>query len=93
MNPMLNSITREVIAEIRFLKNNQHLRHEQAQTDSDAYEWPCQFLLGGTGTAIYNNTDGMCQHPECHPKNDDRKKCMRVERYVGTTWGRPPARV
>lgn len=35
-------------------------------------EWPCQQLLGGTGASIYENVDGMCTHPECHPKNDDR---------------------
>ena len=34
-------------------------------------EWPCQQLLGGTGAAIYSNTDGMCKHPLCHPKNND----------------------
>ena len=30
-------------------------------------EWPCQMLLGGVGAAIYENTDGMCTHPECNP--------------------------
>ncbi len=34
-------------------------------------EWPCQQLLGGTGAAIYMSTNGMCQHPECHPRNDE----------------------
>ena len=38
--------------------------------------WPCQDLHGGTGSAIYNNIDGMCQHPECHPHNDDRSLHM-----------------
>ncbi|MBA7559120.1 hypothetical protein ES708_00733 [subsurface metagenome] len=36
-------------------------------------EWPCQQLLGGTGAAIYSSIDGMCKHPECHPRNDERR--------------------
>jgi len=36
----------------------------------DDIKWPCQALLGGAGTAIYMNVDGMCVHPECHPKNE-----------------------
>jgi len=35
MNPMLNSITRKVNAEILSLQNGRHLCHEQAKTDSD----------------------------------------------------------
>jgi len=31
--------------------------------------WPCQQLLGGAGAAIYASTDGMCNHPDCHPNN------------------------
>jgi len=31
--------------------------------------WPCQHLLGGAGAAIYASTDGMCNHPDCHPNN------------------------
>lgn len=38
----------------------------------ELHEWPCQDLHGGRGAAIYNNIGGMCKHPECHPKNDDR---------------------
>lgn len=40
--------------------------------EDELLEWPCQDLHGGTGTAIYSNVDGMCKHPECHPKNDQR---------------------
>lgn len=36
--------------------------------------WPCQNLHGGTGSAIYDNVDGLCTHPECHPRNDNRKE-------------------
>lgn len=31
-------------------------------------EYPCQQLLGGSGAAIYSNTDGLCKHPECNPE-------------------------
>ena len=37
--------------------------------EEELYEWPCQ--VGGTGAGIYGNVDGKCQHPECHPNNDD----------------------
>lgn len=39
--------------------------------DYDLDEYPCQQLLGGTGSAIYMNTDGMCSHPECNPANNE----------------------
>ena len=41
-------------------------------TDMDQGLWPCQQLLGGGGSGIYSNVDGMCNHPECNPANDDR---------------------
>ena len=41
--------------------------------EDELFEWPCQMLHGGRGSALYFNTNGMCQHPECHPKNDDRR--------------------
>ena len=34
-------------------------------------EWPCQQLCGGREAGIYDNIDGMCRHPECHPRNKD----------------------
>lgn len=34
-------------------------------------EYPCQQLFGGTGAAIYSNVDGMCNHEECNPENND----------------------
>jgi hypothetical protein len=40
--------------------------------ENELYDWPCQDLHGGRGSGIYNNIDGRCQHPECHPRNDDR---------------------
>ena len=40
--------------------------------ENDLYDWPCQALHGGRGAGIYANVDGRCQHPECHPRNDDR---------------------
>lgn len=36
-------------------------------------KYPCQQLLGGTGAAIYSNEEGLCNHPECNPENDDRE--------------------
>jgi hypothetical protein len=31
-------------------------------------KWPCQQLLGGTGSAIYSNVEGLCDHTECKPE-------------------------
>ncbi len=31
-------------------------------------EYPCQQLQGGTGSAIYENVNGLCVHPECKPE-------------------------
>ena len=45
-------------------------------------KYPCQSLLGGTGEAIYHNVDGMCDHPECNPLNDDRVSSVKVEAEV-----------
>lgn len=33
-------------------------------------EYPCQQLLGGTGSAIYENVNGLCSHPECKPPQE-----------------------
>lgn len=43
-------------------------------------KYPCQQLLGGTGDSIYMNIDGLCDHPECNPENDDRfnKKLVMI---------------
>lgn len=37
-----------------------------AETD-ESERWPCQQLLGGTGSAMYMNDGGFCKHPECKP--------------------------
>lgn len=37
--------------------------------------WPCQDLMGGRGAAIYANENGMCRHPECHPRNRETPCC------------------
>lgn len=42
----------------------------------ELFDWPCQHLHGGTGAAIYSSIDGRCQHPECHPSNDDRDQAV-----------------
>ena len=42
--------------------------------ENDLYDWPCQALHGGRGAGIYANVNGRCQHPECHPRNDDRDR-------------------
>lgn len=43
-----------------------------SEAEDELYDWPCQALHGGRGEGIYANVDGRCQHPECHPRNDDR---------------------
>ena len=35
-------------------------------------KYSCQQLHGGTGSAIYQDENAMCDHPECNPENDDR---------------------
>ena len=37
--------------------------------DCELEEWTCQDLMGGGGAAINDNVDGLCTHPECHPRN------------------------
>ncbi len=49
----------------------QELSTTQPKED-ELYNWTCQALHGGKGSCLYI-PDGMCQHPECHPDNDDRK--------------------
>ena len=51
--------------------NSDRLEQQSDVSEHDLLEWPCQQLLGGTGAAIYSNVDGMCKHPECHPRNDE----------------------
>ncbi len=48
----------------------------------ELHDWPCQDLHGGGGSAIYDNIDGRCKHPECHPRN----KCSGCQ-YEDTTDG------
>ena len=40
-------------------------------------KYPCQQLHGGTGSAIYMNTDGLCSHPECNPVEFNSRKKQR----------------
>ena len=35
-------------------------------------QWPCQQLYGGKDADTRDNVDGLCKHPECHPRNDNR---------------------
>lgn len=49
-------------------------------------KYPCQQLLGGRGSAIYMNEDGLCDHPECaeasKEQGDDPNTCNGVASFI-----------